>query len=188
MRHIVRYAVFIGGKMRIALMMTLVAGTTAGVGCRVEGTGINTTAVQATLSDYEAISLVMLGGATWGEATLHVTDNAGVVREMAVSFAGPSGGLLMDVHVAQEDLLFEGSDEGLLQIPEGGVPMDDIFGTYDGGGGGIGLGLGYCGLELDNNAAVRLVINGVCGGMSMARTENWLTLSVDGEVTEIATQ
>lgn len=172
--------------MRIALIMTLVAGSTVSAGCRVETTGIDATIVDATLSDYEAISLVMLGGATWGEATMHVTDTAGIVREMPVSFAGPSGGLLMDVHVAQEDMLFEGSDEGLLQLPEGGVGIDDVFGTYDGGGGGIGLGLGYCGLELDNDAAVRLVINGVCGGMSMARTENWLTLTLDGEVTEIA--
>lgn len=171
--------------MRIALIITLLACTSIGVGCRVETTGVNATAVQATLTDYEAIALVMLGGATWGEAILRVVDDADVVREMPISFAGPSGGMLMDVHVSQQDLLWEGSDDGLLQIPEGGVAMDDLFGLYDGGGGSIGLGLGYCDMQLDNDAAVRLVITGACGGMSMARSENWLTVSVDGDVTEV---
>jgi hypothetical protein len=172
--------------MRIALIMTLAASTYAGMGCYVETTGINATAVQATLSDYETIALVILGGATWGEATMRVVDDANVVRDVPVSFAGPSGGILMDVHVTKEDLLWDGSDAGFLEIPEGGVAMDALFGLYDGGGGSIGLGLGYCDMQLDNDSAVRLVINGACGGMSMARSENWLTMSVDGDVTEVA--
>ena len=175
--------------MRIALMVSLLAATSvSGIGCRSDGPGVNAIAVQASLSDYEAIALVMLGGATWGEAIMRVVDDADVVREMPIAFAGPSAGMLMDVHVSQEDLLFEGSDSGALQIPEGGVPIDDLFGLYDGGGGSIGLGLGYCDLQLDNDAAVRLVINGACGGMSIARTENWLTVSVDGDVTEVVPQ
>ena len=42
--------------------------------------------------------------------------------------------------------------------------------------------VGVCGLSIDNPASVRLVIEGPCGGMSIAHEENWLTLSVDGDV------
>jgi hypothetical protein len=172
-------------RSALYLLVACCASLSAGLGCQVERTGINATAVQATLSDHQAIALIIIGGATWGDAILRVVDDADVVREVPVAFAGPSGGLVMDVHVTQEDMLFDGSDVAELQIPEGGVPLDDLFGLYDGGGGSIALGLGYCGMELDNDAAVRLVINGVCGGMGMARSENWLTMSVDGDVVDV---
>lgn len=167
---------------RLALAAPLLV-TTA---CSVDATGVDAVAVSAVLSDHQAVALVMLGGATWGDATMVVTDDAGVVREVPVAFAGPSGGLLMDVHVAQEDFLFDGSDTAELRIPEEGVPFDDLFGLYDGGGGSIALGLGYCDLQVDNDAGVRLVINGACGGMGIARSENWLTMSADGDVVERA--
>lgn len=168
--------------MRIALICPLLfLGAT---GCRPALTGIDAVVVEATLSNHEAIALVILGGATWGEANLSFTDADGLVREVPVAFAGPSAGLAMDVHVTQEDLLFTGSDSAALRLPEGGVPVDDLFGLYDGSGGSIALGLGYCDLQLDNPAGVSLVINGACGGFGMVRSENWLTFSADGEVTE----
>ena len=80
--------------------------------------------------------------------------------------------------------MFAGSDAASLRLPEGGVAVDDLFGLYDGSSGSIALGLGYCDLQLDNQAAVSLVINGACAGFGLVRSENWLTFSTDGEVTE----
>lgn len=155
-----------------------------GAGCRVGGTGLDVIVTQASFAEFEEIAVVMIGGATWGEGVLNFVDDTETVRSVPIEFGGPSIGMLMDVHVAREDLLFENSMNVELQIPDGGVPADEMFGLYDGGGGGIALGLGYCQHELDNQAAVRFVLSGICGGMSMAAQENWLTLDVTGDVTE----
>lgn len=164
------------------------AASTVSTGCSVDGTGLDVIAVSASLSNHQKVALVILGGATWGDATMDFTDDTGVTRSVPVGFAGPSGGLLMDVHVSQDDLLFDSSETAELQIPDGGVPVDDLFGLYRGGSGSIALGLGYCDMQLGNEAAVRLVISGACAGMGMARAENWLTMSTDGDVTEPAAE
>jgi hypothetical protein len=153
------------------------------MGCAVGGTGLDVQVVSATFSDYQALAMVMIGGATWGDGTMVFTDDAGDTRQVQVAFAGPSAGLVMDVHVAQKDFLFEGWDSAKLEIPEGGVAIDDVFGLY--GGGGLALGLGYCDLAVSNDASVRLVIEGACGGMGFARSENWLTMTADGQVTDV---
>lgn len=156
----------------------------ASVGCRVGGTGLDVIVTEASFAEFEETAMVIVGGAKWGDGVLEFVDDAGGIRSVPIEFGGPSFGMLMDVHLAREDLLFENSMIVELQIPEGGVPADDLFGVYDGGGGGIALGLGYCQHELDNQAAVRFVMSGICGGMSMAAQENWLTLDVTGDVTE----
>lgn len=171
--------------MRMASLTAVLVPLLILTACRAEETGIDAVVIDAKLEEAEAITLVMLGGATWGEAIMTFTDTAGVVRQVPVAFGGPAGGLVMDVHVSQEDFLFDGSTTASLQIPEGGVAVDELFGLYDGGGGGIALGLGFCDLQIDNDAGVRLVITGACGGLALARSENWLTLSSDGEIVEL---
>jgi hypothetical protein len=164
------------------VLVTVCLAVLSGAACQVVGTGLDVQVVSATLTDHKAITLVIVGGATWGDAIMSFTDTAGVTREVPVAFAGPAGGLVMDVHIAREDLLFDNSTTAELQIPEGGVPVDDLFGLYDGSGGGAALGLGICGHNLDNDAGVRLVLSGACAGLALARSENWITMSTDGDV------
>jgi hypothetical protein len=161
-------------------------GASLATGCGAGPLDLDATVKSASLSDAESLAVVILGGATWGEALLTFTDEDDVVRDVPIAFAGPSVGLLMDVHVMQSDFLFDGSTKTELQLPDDPVTANDLFGLYDGGGGGLALGLGVCGLAIDNRASVRLVIEGPCGGVSIAHEENWLTLGVDGDVVERA--
>lgn len=171
-------------KSFVMAAASLIIVSATATGCRVGSTGLDVIVTEASFAEFEEIGLVIIGGATWGEGVINFVDEADVVRSVPVEFGGPSVGMLMDVHVAREDLLFENSATVELQIPEGGVPADDLFGVYDGGGGGLALGLGYCQHELDNQAAVRFVLSGICGGMNMAAHESWVTFDVAGDVTE----
>src|SRR5207302_852186 len=160
------------GEMRSSVLATLSLG--ALVGCGGNSGAIDDIPVKSakvTHVDWHAVDVI--GGWSWTDGVLEITDTAGQVHTADVRLSGPDRGVVLDFDIGtitHEDIT--------LAPPSGTVKGKDLVGNYFGHKTDFHVIVGDDEHALSNTDGVKMTSGSLSGGLGVFFGLQWIDLSV----------
>lgn len=132
----------------------------------------------ASLSPIGVTVVGLVGGYVEGDATLTVTDTAGVTQDFPIRIEGGLLGAMIELGVSVQDEVFQSTS---LELPSSDAPLtgDQLVGLFEGSTAGFELGLGFMRHELENEHGVKVKSESLALGFGVAGALEWAAISVE---------